>query len=139
MTLLAEPRQVVAKSPADEREELAQQVMRIVALAGGSIDPNLIDAAALVLARRGLIDCPGVTFGCNYDLTIRSNELRDGYARAVSGNRLLPQRGQIRLRDDLLAPSLAAVSDIDEQAVQDVFALSREELERQGRLLLLGE
>lgn len=44
--------------------------------------PSSLTPAALVLSSEGLIDCPQVTFGCNYDLDVRSFELRRGYARA---------------------------------------------------------
>jgi hypothetical protein len=76
-------RELASVQDGDRADQLGRLVVGIVALVEGQVDPSTIVPAALVLAGEGLVDLPGVTFGCNYDLDVRSFELRRGYARAI--------------------------------------------------------
>src|ERR1700719_885134 len=73
----------------DPRDTLAFLVVQLLRLAGGSVEAVALEPAALVLSREGLLDCTGVTYGCDYDLEIRSFDLRRGYVRALDAGSIV--------------------------------------------------
>src|SRR5579862_8495862 len=54
----------------NDRDLFAQLVVDVVALVGSPLNPSLIAPTALILSSEGLVELPGVTFGCNYDLDV---------------------------------------------------------------------
>jgi len=126
---------VVARDP----NALADLVLRIVFLAGGRVKSWALEPAALVLVRAGILDGTGLTFGSDYDLSVRSREICRGFTRAVDSFRLSANLSEMWLSDST-AESLAA--EIDEEAVErarELVDLPRTELERIGRHLLFAE
>jgi hypothetical protein len=112
-----------------------------VHLVGGRIETWAFEPCALVLAREGALDADGVSFGCDYDLNIRSRELRRGYVRAVDTGRLVANGREILLGRRPAAAELPP-DDADEDAVavaRSLVELPRDELERRARHLLLAE
>lgn len=123
------------KSP-DRADRFAELVVQLVALAGRPVDPTVIAAAALVLRGEHLAELPRVTFGCNYDLDIRSFELERGLVRAINAGWLTLRSGKVHLHQQLPTPDM----DPDASAeARELFALERRELIRIARHHLLRE
>jgi hypothetical protein len=123
------------KSP-DQEDRFAELVVQLVALAGRPVDPSLIAAGALVLRAEHLAKLPRVTFGCNYDLDIRSFELERGLVRAINAGWLTLRSGKVQVHQPLPKPDLD--SDTSAEA-RKLFALERRELIRIARHHLLRE
>lgn len=120
-----------------EADGFAQLVAHLVALAGGPVEPALIASAALILRDEHLLELPRVTFGCNYDLDVRSFELEQGYVRALNAGWL-----KLRLRKVTAKSKPRHVEVCNSPAsarAQELFALGREELVRLARHHLLRE
>lgn len=119
----------------DRADQLAQRVVAVAALVDEPVDPSAIAPAALVLRAEGLVDLPGITFGCNYDLDVLSFELSRGYTRAIDAGWLT-----LRSRRVSVNPSFArgANSEACDRA-RELFALGRPELMRAARHHLLRE
>jgi hypothetical protein len=118
-------------------EELAALVVELVRLAGGRLASADFEPVALLLVRAGVLDGDGLTFGSDYDLNIRSRELRRGYVLAVDSGKLLTNSREMWLGHDDVD-----LRQTDSEAVvfaREVFGLPREELVRQARRLLLAE
>ncbi len=113
----------------------AETVARLVARAGGSLPWSALEPAALILAREGLLTCPEITFGCGYDLAIRSHELRRGFVRAMSDG-LVDADGD---RVWLLARGRAVAGDALDKPAAAVFTLPPAELAQRARRLLLDD
>jgi len=124
----------------DRPEELADLVVEFVRLAGGRVASSAFEPAALLLVRAGVLDGDGLTFGSDYDLNIRSRELRLGYVIAVDSGKLLTNSREMWLGRDCTETANPLEAD-SEAAVfaREVFGLPREELVRQARRLLLTE
>jgi len=119
--------------PADQH---AQLIVALVALVDGPVDPSALVPAALVLSCEGFVSLPGVTFGCNYDLDVRSFELRQGYARAIDGGRLTLHSRKISVNPNF-RPHPA---DAEARArATELFSLERRELMRLARHHLLRD
>lgn len=126
---------------ADEAEAYASLAVRLVYLVGGRIETWAFEPCALVLTREGALDPEGISFGCDYDLNIRSRELRRGYVRAVDTGRLMGNGREIWLGREPAAAELP-IDDAGEAAVaiaHSLVELPRDELERRARNLLLSE
>jgi hypothetical protein len=118
-------------------EELAALVVELVRLAGGRLASSDFEPVALLLVRAGILDGDGLSFGSDYDLNIRSRELRRGYVLAVDSGKLLTNSREMWLSSDDVD-----LRQTDSEAVvfaREVFGLPREELMRQARQLLLAE
>jgi hypothetical protein len=135
MSTLIEKAVVDTEVTADVDASFAHLVARLVALAGGELEWALLEPAALVLAREDGLTSPGLTFGCDYDLSIRSHELRRGFVRAMTdglvdadGHRmwLLPRGVELTIGDDA-------------ETAAGIFALEPHELARRARHLLLSD
>lgn len=120
----------------DAADQLGQLVVQLVALAGAPVDPTHITPAALVLRGEDLIDLPHVTFGCNYELDVRSIELDRGYVRAVDSGWLTLRSGEVQVDPEVAPPYVN--SDASTRA-REVFALERQELIRAARHHLFRE
>jgi hypothetical protein len=132
---------IAAPKGADQADVYASLAVRLVHLVGGRIETWAFEPCALVLAREGAFDSDGVSFGCDYDLNIRSRELRRGYVRAVDTGRLVANGREICLGRRPTAAELPS-DDAYEEAVaiaRSVVDLPRDELERRARHLLLAE
>ena len=130
LTLIERPEQP------NDPDLFAQLVVGVVALVGSPVNPSLIAPAALVLRSEGLVDLPGVTFGCNYDLAVRSFELERGYVRAIDSGWLRLRLGEVRVH------SRVVPSSVDGKAAAraaELFALPKEELQRAARHHLLRD
>lgn len=129
-----------ASAATDRPEELAAVVVQLVRLAGGRVRSSAFEPAALLLVREGVLDGSGVTFGCDYDLNIRSRELRRGYVRAVDSGDLMTSIDEIWLSRDQTEMADQLEADSERAALaREVFALPRAELVRRARHLLLAE
>lgn len=130
LTLVEQPQ---SSDPADQ---FAQLVVQLVALAVTPVDPTLITPVALVLRDEHLIDLPDVTFGCNYELDVRSFELDRGYVRAVDAGWLTLRSGEVRVNPQSASPGLDP--DVSTRA-RELIALERRELIRVARHHLLRD
>ena len=120
----------------DDPDLFAQFVVDVVALAGSPVNPSLIAPAALMLRAEQLDDLPCITFGCNYDLDVRSFELERGYVRAIDSGWLTLRLSEVRVH-----PRVAS-SRVDGDATAraaELFALPKEELHRAARHHLLHD
>lgn len=123
----------------DEVDEarFAQIVCEIVRLVGQPANPDLLDPAALILSRAELISADDVTFGCDYNLNVKSIELAEGYVYACSMNWLYSERGHVTVSE--VAPiSPAEPSEKARQLAAELFSLDRPALHERARPLLLG-
>jgi hypothetical protein len=122
-------------SSGDEADAFAGVVVHVVALAGTPVDPALIAPAALVLRDEHLVELSAVSFGCNYDLDVRSFELERGYVRAVDAGWLKLRRGEV-------SPRPGYKTELDAPAAgraRELFALGRKELTCLARHHLLRD
>lgn len=134
---LVEPDRVPVDDPGvGGVDQLARLVVEILALAEGPVDPSVLTPAALVLSREGLIDCPQVTFGCNYDLDVRSFELRRGYARAVDAGWLTLRSRKVSVNPNFQPRRANAAA---RARATELYSLGRSELMRSARHHLLRE
>lgn len=122
--------------PLDVVDQLAQLVVDVVALVGEPVDPALIAPAALVLRSEGLVDLPGVTFGCNYDLDVLSFELSRGFTRGIDAGSLLLRARRVSVNADM--PRTAADGRKAARA-SELFGLDRRESMRVARHYLLRD
>jgi hypothetical protein len=113
-------------------------VATVVELVGAPADPLLINPLALILVREGLIDADGVTFGCDYDLNIRSIELERGYASAVNRGWLTRKKRLVSLSVHQGIERVSAGASA-RQRIGELVALGRADLEARARRLLLAE
>jgi len=140
--VVEQARDVEALEPTatDPAGELAARVLELVCLAGGRVASFAFEPAALLLVRGGILDGDGLTFGSDYDLNVRSRELRRGYVLAVDSGKLLTNSREMWLRRD--DADSADPRDVDSEGcvfAREVFGLPREELARRARRLLLAE
>ncbi len=129
-TLLAS----VEQQSSDPADRFARLVVQLVALADASVDPALITPAALILRDEDLIDLPDVTFGCNYELDVRSFELDRGYVRAIDAGWLKLRSGEVRVNSHFASPDMSCGASA---RARDLFALRRREIVRIARHHLL--
>jgi len=132
---------VLAPEAVDQADGFASLVVRLVHLAGGRIETWAFETVALVLVREGALDAAGVSFGCDYDLNIRSRELRRGYVRAVDIGWLIANGREMWLGREPAGTERPADETREEAAAiaRSVLELPRAELERCARHLLLAE
>jgi hypothetical protein len=141
MSAVMEELLIAAPKSADQADAYASLAVRLVYLVGGRIETWAFEPCALVLAREGALDSDGISFGCDYDLNIRSRELRRGYVRAVDTGLLMGNGREIWLGREPTAAELP-IDDAGEDAVaiaHSLVELPRDELERRARNLLLSE
>jgi hypothetical protein len=138
VSAVAEPRQRQAPTaPREGPDALAALVVDLVHLAGGRVASAAFEPVALLLMRAGVVDGEGVTFGCDYDLNIRSRELRRGFVRAIDCGKLVANSDEM-----WLGVESSGRPDADREALllaRELFALPRPELERRARRQLLAE
>jgi len=136
------PTPVLAEQP-PLRDELEQElsyaavVARLIDLAGGSLDPMLVNPLALILREEGLLEMDGVSFGSDYALRIRSNELERGYTVALCHGWLRPEDGRATLTGSP-AKRLAVADAAAKHRVGELTKLSRVGLTAAARPLLLS-
>lgn len=127
---------VEQRESSDPADRFGQLVVHLVALANGPVDPMRVTPAALLLRDEHLIDLPDVTFGCNYELDVRSFELDQGYVRAIDAGWLILRGGELRVNPHFALP------DLDSNVLAragDLFALERRDLIRVARHHLLRD
>jgi len=120
-------------------DRLASTLVDLVRLAGGRVPTWAFEPAALVLVRAGALDGKSLTFGCDYDLHVLSRELRRGYIHAVDSGRLTSDGNEVWLGPLSLSSEEAATAQGGTPLARTIFGLSRDELERRARQLLLAE
>lgn len=118
-------------------ETLGEKVIELVRLAGGRLETWAFEPAALLLVRAGALDGAGLTFGSDYDLHVRSRELRRGFVEALGSGRLAATSSEMWLTQP--APAVEPADDERSQFARTIFALPRLELEQTARRQLLGE
>lgn len=137
-----EPTPVLVEQP-PPRDELEQElgyaaiVARVIELAGGSVDPMMINPLALILLEERLLAMDGVSFGSDYGLSVRSNELERGYTVALCHGWLRPEDGRATLTGSP-AKRLAVADAAAKHRVGELTKLSRAELTAAARPLLLS-
>jgi hypothetical protein len=126
----------VAADHIGSRDLPARTYAALVALTGGSVDPALVAPAALILKAEELVELPEISFGSNYDLDVRSNELDRGLVDALDA-------GWLRVRDARVSATELVPPPLSTEALraraQELFALGAEELTRAARHHLLRE
>lgn len=137
-----EPRSALIEQPTlrdDLEPELgyAAIVARIIDLAGGSLDPMLINPLALMLREEELVEMHGVSFGSDYALSVRSIELERGYTVALCHGWLRPENRRATLTGSA-ATRLATADPAATQRVSELTRLNRDELTAAARPLLLS-
>lgn len=123
---------------ADRTSDLARIVVKIVQMAGCPVDPDLLDPVALILQRACLIKADGVTFGCDYDLNVRSIELARGYIHAIDVSWLRREKQMVTVSPHARMP-LAAIDARASEFARELFSLDRATLLARARPLLLAE
>lgn len=126
-------------APGSTADQLAELVAGLVSLVDAPVDPKLINPAALVLQAEDLLDLTGVTFGCNYELDIRSIELDRGYVRAIDAGWLKLRRGTVTASARFSQTRLAGSAQQAGARGRELFALDGDALSQIARHHLLRD
>ena len=133
---LSEHETIASEEAVSSAEKQGGAFTSIVALARGPVIPDLVGTVALILKWEGRVEIPTVTFGSNYELSVRSLELERGFADALDYGWIELSGGKVSVRAYFAPP---AASDGVRDRADELFALSKPELTRMARHYLLRE
>ena len=117
-------------------EQRGRTYISIVGLARGPVIPECVSTVALILKWERRNEIPAVTFGSNYELSVRSLELERGFADALDYGWIELSGGRVAVRPQFVPPD--APDDVRDRA-DELFSLSRADLTRMARPYLLRE
>jgi hypothetical protein len=120
-------------------DQYSELVTNLVSLSPTPVDPTMIAPAALILQEEGLVAMPKVTFGCNYELDVRSIELDRGYVRAMDSGWLRLHHGRVSVSERFSrAHAIRRTPQADARALE-LFSLERDDLTQIARHHLLRD